>query len=198
MVKMILLLFSYVINWNNNFIICKCDIFSSVQFSCSVVSYSLQPHGLQHTRPSCPVPTSAVYNKLMSFESVMPSNHLILCRSLLLPHSILPASGSFQMSQILKSGSQNMGVSASASVLPMNLQDWFPLGWTGWISLQSKRLSRVFSNTSSKASILWPSALFIVQLSHPYMTTGKTIALTRWTFVGKVSLCFLICCLGWL
>ena len=69
----------------------------------------------------------------------------------------------------------------------MNIQDWFPLGWTGWISLQSKGLSRVFSNNhSSKASILWCSGLFIVQLSHPYMTTGKTIALTRQTFFGKV------------
>ena len=71
----------------------------------------------------------------------------------------------------------------------MNIQDWFPLGWTGWISLQSKGLWRVFSNTfehSSKASIFLHSAFFIVQLSHPYMTTGRTIALTRWTFVGKV------------
>ena len=68
----------------------------------------------------------------------------------------------------------------------MNIQDLFPLGWTGWISLQSKGLSRVFSNLSSKASILRCSAFFIVQLSHPYMATGKNIALTRWTFVGKV------------
>ena len=78
-------------------------------------------------------------------------------------------------------------VSTSASVLPMNIQDWFPSGWTGWISLQSKELSRVFSNTTAqKPSIVWCSALFIVQLSHPYMTAGKIIALTRWTFVGKV------------
>ena len=91
------------------------------------------------------------------------------------------------MSQLVASGGQSIGVSALASVLPMNTQDLFPLGWTGWISLQSKGLSRVFSNTnSSKASILRCSAFFIVQLSHPYMTTGKTIALTRWTFVGKV------------
>ena len=96
-----------------------------------------------------------------------------------------PASWSFPMSQFFKLGGQSIGVSASASVLPMNTQDWFPLGLTGWISLQSKGLSRVFSN-SSKASILWHSAFFLVQLSHPYMTTGKTIALTRRTFVGKV------------
>ena len=82
---------------------------------------------------------------------------------------------------------QSIGVSASTSVLPMNTQDRSPSGWTGWISLQSKGLSRVFSNTTiSKALILQRSAFFIVQLSHPYMTTGKTIALTRWTFVDKV------------
>ena len=88
------------------------------------------------------------------------------------------------MSQLFESGGQNIGVSVSASVLPMNTQDWAPLGWTRWISLQSKGLSRVFS--SSKASILWCSAFLIVQLSHPYMTTQKTTALTRWTFVDKV------------
>ena len=80
----------------------------------------------------------------------------------------------------------NIGVSASASVFPMNIQDWFPLGWTGWISLRFKELSRVFSTPQVKASILQHSAFFMVQLSHPYMTTGKTIALTRQTFVGKV------------
>ena len=86
--------------------------------------------------------------KPMSIESVMPSNHLILCCPLLLPSSIFPASGSFKMSQFFTSGGQSIGVSASASVLPMNNQDWFPLGWTDLISLQSKGLSRVFSNTS--------------------------------------------------
>ena len=78
-----------------------------------------------------------------------------------------PALGSFQTSQLFTSGGQSIGVSASASVLPMSVQVWFPLGWTGWI-LQSKGFSRVFSNTSSKASILWCSAFFTVQLSHPY------------------------------
>ena len=83
---------------------------------------------------------------------------------------------------------QSVGISASASVLPMNIQDWSPLGWTGWISLQSKGLSKsLLQHHSSKASILRHSAFFIVQLSYPYMTTGKTIALTRWTFVGKVK-----------
>ena len=86
--------------------------------------------------------------KLMSIESVMPSNHLILCSPLLLHLQSFPASGSFQMSQFFASGGQSMGVSASTSVLPMTIQDWFPLGWTGWISLQSKGLSRVFSNVT--------------------------------------------------
>ena len=91
------------------------------------------------------------------------------------------------MSQFFASSGQSIGVSASTSVHPMNIQDWFPLGWTGWISLQSKGLSRVFSSTTvQKPSSFQCLALFIVQLSRPYMTTGKTIALTRWTFVGKV------------
>ena len=88
------------------------------------------------------------------------------------------------MSQLFISGSQSTEALASASVLPMNIQDWFPLWLTGWISLQSKGLSRVYH--SSKASVLWYSAFFMVLLSHPYMTTGKAVALTRWTFVSKV------------
>ena len=90
------------------------------------------------------------------------------------------------MSQFFASGGQIIGVSASISVLPMNIQDSFPLGLTGLILLQSKGLSRVFSKTSSKASILWCSAFFIVQLSHPHMTTEKIIALTEQTFIGKI------------
>ena len=97
-----------------------------------------------------------------------------------------PTSGSFPISQFFSSAAQSIGVSASTSVLPMNTQDWSPLGWTGWISLQSKGLKSLVQHHSSKASILQHSAFFIVQLSHPYMTTGKTIALTRGTFVGKV------------
>ena len=84
-----------------------------------------------------------------------------------------PASGSFPVCQFFTSGGQSSRVSASASVLPMNIQDWFPLGWTGWISLQFKGLSRVFSNTTVQKHQLWHSAFFIVQLSHPYMSTGK-------------------------
>ena len=97
-----------------------------------------------------------------------------------------PASGYFPMSQLFASDDQSAGVSASASVLPMNIQDWFSLGLMGWISLKSKGLSTLLKHHSSKASILHCSAFFIVQLSHPYMTIGKTIALTRWAFISKV------------
>ena len=95
--------------------------------------------------------------------------------------------GLFQWVSSSPSGGQSIGASASPSILPMNIQDWFPLGLTGLISLQSKGLSRVLFNTTvQKASILQCSDFFMVQFSHPYMTTGKTIALTEWTFVGKV------------
>ena len=117
----------------------------------------------------------------MSIASVMPSNCLILFRPLLLLLSIFPS-----ISQFFASGGQSIGVSTSASVLPMNIQDWFPLGLIGLISLLSKELSSLLQYHSSKASILRHSALFRVQLTHPCMTTGKTIALTRWTSVSKV------------
>ena len=97
-----------------------------------------------------------------------------------------PASGSFQMSQLFSSGGRSTGVSASTSVLPMNTQDWSHLGWTGWISLQSKGLSRVFSNTTVQKHQFFSAQPSSQSNSHPYMTTGKTIALTRWTFVDKV------------
>ena len=122
--------------------------FSSVQLSCSVVSSSLWPHGLQHTRPLCPTPASRVYSNSCPWSrwchpsissSVVPiSSHL----------QSFPASGSFQMTQFFTSGGQSIGVSASTSVLLMNIQDWLSLGLTGLISLQSKGLSRVFSNTT--------------------------------------------------
>ena len=157
-----------------------------VQFSPSVMSNSLQAHGLQHARPSCPSPTPGVYPNSCPLSQWC---HPTISSSVVPFSSCLqsfPASGSFQMSQFFTSGDQSIGVSASASVPPMNIQDWFPLGWTGWISLESKGLSSVLQHHSSKASILWCSAFLIVQLSHPYMTTGKTITLTGWTFVGKV------------
>ena len=119
----------------------------SVQFSSSVVSDSLQPRELQHARPSCPSPTPGVYPNSYPLSWWC---HLTISSSVVPFSSCLqsfPASGSFQMSQLFTSGGQNIGVSALTSVLPMNTQDWLPFGWTGWISLQSKRLSRVFSNT---------------------------------------------------
>ena len=122
-------------------------IFSSVQFSCSVVSDSLRPHGLQHARPPCPSPMPRVHPNSCPLSQWC---HPTISSSVVPFFSCLqsfPASRSFQMSQLFTSGGQNIGVSASASVPPMNTQDWSPLGWTGWISLQSKGLSRVFSNT---------------------------------------------------
>ena len=104
--------------------------------------------------------------KLMSIESVMPSNHLILCRSLLLPLQSFPASRSFQMSQFFASGGQSIRVSASASVLPMNIQGWSPLRWTGQISLQSKGLSRVFSNTTVQKHQFYGAQLSLYSSSH--------------------------------
>ena len=97
-----------------------------------------------------------------------------------------PASGSFSVSQFFTSAGQSIGASALASVLPMNIQDWFPLGLTGLISLPSKELSRVFSNTAVQKHQLWHLAFFMIQLSHPYMSMGKTIALTIRTSVGKI------------
>ena len=121
---------------------------SSVQFSRSVMSDSLQPHGLQHTRPPCPSPTPRVYSNscpLSQWCHPSISSSVVPFSSCL---QSFPASGSFQMSQFFTSDDQNIGVSASASVLPMNIQYWFTLEWSGWISLQSKGLSRVFSNTT--------------------------------------------------
>ena len=141
----------------------------SVQFSSVARSYlNLWPHELQHARLPCPWPTPRAYS------NSCPSNrwcHPTLSSSVVPFSSHLqsfPASGSFQMSQFFASG-----VLASASVLLTYIQDWFNLGLTPWISLQSKGHSRVFYKHSSKASILWCSALFIVQLPHPYMTTEK-------------------------
>ena len=112
-------------------------------FSHAVMSNSLWPHALQHTRLSCRHFTvSQRLLKLMSIESIMSSKHLILSRPFSSCPQSFPGSGSFQMSQLFASGGQSIGVSASTSVLPMNTQDWSPLEWTGWISLQSKGLSK--------------------------------------------------------
>ena len=140
----------------------------SVQFSHSVASNSLRHHGLQHVRPPCPSPTPRVYS------NSCPSNwwcHPTISSSVIPFSSHLqsfPASGSFQMSQFLTSGGQSIGVSASASVLPMNIQDWFPLGWTGWISLLSKGLSKSSptpqfkSINSSELSFLYSPTLISI------------------------------------
>ena len=148
--------------------------FSSVQFSCSVVPDSLQPHEPQHARPPCPSPTPRVYpnscplswwcHPTISF-SVVPFSSCL---------QSFPASGSFQMSRLLASGGQSIGASASASVLPMTIQSWFLLGLTGLISLQSKGpSSTLLQHHNLKASVFQHLAFFMIQLSHPHMTTGK-------------------------
>ena len=123
-------------------------LFSSVPFSHSVVSDSLRPHELQHTRPPCPSPTPRVHSNSCSLSQWC---HPAISSSVI-PFSSCPqslsASGSFPMSQLFAWGGQSTGVSALASFLPKNTQDWSPLEWTGWISLQAKGLSRVFSNTT--------------------------------------------------
>ena len=126
---------------------------SSVQLSCSVVSDSLKPHELQHARPLCPSPTPGVYsNSCPSSQWCHPAISSSVAPFSSCPQS-LQASGSFPMSQLFTWGGQSTRFSASASVLPMNTQDWSPLRWTGWISLQSKGLSRIFSNSYLKDSI---------------------------------------------
>ena len=156
---------------------------ASVQFSRSVMSDSLRPHESQHARPPCPSPTPRVHsNSCPSSRWCHPAISSSVVPFSSCPQS-LPASGSFPMSQFFASGGQSIGVSASA---PKNTQDWSPLGWTGWISLQLKGLSRVFSNTTVQKHQFFGAQLSLVQLSRRHMTTGKTIALTRWTFVGKV------------
>ena len=143
--------------------------FSSVQFSRSVMSDSLRPHGLQHARPPCPSPTPRVYSNSCPLSrwchpaissSVVPfSSHL----------QSFPASRSFQMSQLFASGGQRTGVSTSTWVLPMNIQDWFPLGWIGSISLQSKGLLRVFSNTTVQKHQFFGAQLSLQSNSHIHM-----------------------------
>ena len=186
------------INWAHPYQLSLLWSSYSQLFSRSVLFDSLRPHELQHAKPPCPSPTPGVHPNPCPLSrwchptissSVVPFSYC--------PQSF-PASGFFQMSQLFTSGDQSIGVSASTSVLPRNTQDCSPSGWTGWISLQSKGLSRVFSNTTVQKHQFFSAQLFfIVQLSHPYMTTGKTIALTRWTFVNKMISLVLICCLGW-
>ena len=143
-----------------------CVFWISVQFSCSVVSDSLQPHESQHARPPCPSPTPRVHsNSCSSSRWCHPAISSSVVPFSSCPQS-LPASESFPMSQLFAWGGQSTGVSASASVLPMNTQDWRPLGWTGWISLQSKGLSRVFSNTTVQKHQFFGTQLSLQFNSH--------------------------------
>ena len=140
--------------------------FSPVQFSHSVVSESLPPHELQHARPPCPSSTPRVHpNPCPLSWRCYPtiSSSVIAFSSCLQSFS---ASGSFPMSQFFTSGEQSIGVSAAPSVLPMNIQDWSPLGWTGWISLPSKGLSRVFSNTTVQKHEFYGTQLLSQSNSH--------------------------------
>ena len=159
----------------------KAVIQSVSQFSCSVASDSLQPCRLQHARPPCPSPAPGVYSNSCPLSQwchpTIPSS--------VVPFSScsqsFPASGSFQMSQFFASDGQSIGVSASASVLPMNVQDWFPLGWTGGIFLHTRGLSRIFSNTTVQQHQFFSAQPSLWSNSH--MTTGKTITLTIQSFV---------------
>ena len=161
----------------------SCVFKNKVQFSsvtqscptlCNPMDCSIPGLPVHHHLPELTCPLSQWCPPIISSSVVPFSSHL----------QSFPASGSFPMNQFFTSGGQS--IAASASVLPMTIQDWFPLGWTGWISLQSKSL---FQCRSSKASILWRSAFFMIQLSHPYLTTGKTTALTY-----SVSYLEPVCC----
>ena len=164
------------------------DILSSVQFSRSVVSDSLRPHRLQHSRRPCLSPTPRACSKLMSIELVMPSNHLLLCHPLLLLPSIFPSIRVFSSESVLHIRWPKYW-SFSFSISPSNECSGlisFRMNWLDLLAVQGT-LKSLLQHHNSKASILQHEAFFIVQLSHPYMTTGKTIALTRQTFVGTAT-----------
>ena len=157
-------------------------------FSRQDVADSLWPHGLQYTRLPCPSVSLGVCSNSWPLSQWC---YVTISSSTAMPFSFclqsFPASESFPVSRLFASGGQSIGVSASESVLPMNIQDWFPLELTGLISLQSKgTLKSLLQHHNLRASFLQHSTFFMVQLSHPYMTTEKTIALSRRTFVGKV------------
>ena len=154
------------------------------------MSNSLRPYGMQHARFLCPSLSPGVCSNSRASSWFAQTRVYWVGSS----HHLPPPSSAFNLSQhqglfqwVSSLHQVARVVSVSTSDLPMNTQDWSPLGWTGWISLQSKgSLKSLLQHHSLKASIFLRSALFIVQISHPYMTTGKTRALTRWTFVGKV------------
>ena len=152
------------------------------------MSDSLQPHGLQHAKLSCPSPSPGACS---SSYPLSRWNHPVIWFSVVPFSSCLQsfsASGSFPMSQFFPSCGQSIGASASASVFPMNIQDWFPfrIDWLDLLAMQGT-VKSLLQHHSSKASIIQHSAFFMVQLSQPYMITGKIIALTRWAFVSNVS-----------
>ena len=156
---------------------CWCSVAKLYQSLCNPMDFSTPCFRALHSpgvcSNSCPLSQwclPAILSSVIPFFSHLQS---------------FPASGSFPMSQLFASGGQSIGISASTSVLPMNIKDWFPLGWLDLLAVQGT-LKSLLQHHSSKAPILQCSAFFIVQHSHPYMTTGKTIALTRETFVGKV------------
>ena len=170
---------------------------SSVQFSCSVVSNSLQPHELQHARPPCPSPTPRVYSNLCPSSQWCHPTISPFCHALL-PPLIFPSIRALSSELVLHIRWPKY-FSFSFNVTPSNEFSeliCFRIDWLNLLAVQGT-LKSLLQHHSSKKSILRCSTFFIVQLSHPCMTTGKTIALTRWTFVGKVILCFFICCLGW-
>ena len=157
----------------------------SVQFSCSVMSDSLRPHGLQHARLPCPSPIPGAYSNscpLSQWCHPTISSSVVPFSSCLQPS---PASGSLKWISSLQQVAKVLRVSAAASVFPMTIQDWFPLrSKVG--SPCCPRDSQESSTPQFKSTVLWHSDIFIVQLSHPYVMTRKTIAFTRWTFVGKI------------
>ena len=165
------------------------------------MSDSLWPHGLQHTRLLCPSPPP---RPCSNRSSPCSTDSCLLSQWY---HPVSPSPPAFNLSQHqglfqwvdCASGDQIIGASALASVPSNEYQDWFPLGLTGWISCSPRGSQESSPTPQFKASILWHSisAFLMVQLSHPYMTTGKTVALTRWSFVDKVISLLLICCLGW-
>ena len=141
-------------------------MYASVQFSRSVMSDSLRPHGLRHARLPCPSPTPRVYsNSCPLSQWFHPTISFSVIPFSSCPQSF-PASGSLQMSQFFISGGQSIGASPSASILPTNIQDWSTLGWTGWMSLQSKGLSRVFTNTTVQKHQFFTTQLSLQSNSH--------------------------------
>ena len=157
------------------------------QFSCSVVSDSLQPHELQHTRPPCPSPTPRSSLKLTSIESVMPSSHLILSCPLLLLPPIPPSIRVFSNESTLCMSCPKYW-SFNFSIIPSNKYSGLIYFWIDWFDLLAVQgtLKNLLQHHSSKVSVLRCSTFFMIQLAYPYMTAGKTVALTIWTFVGKV------------